>query len=193
MAERNASETASQLYVPNRTADVGAPSNRLPDEALPYRSLADEPTVLRKETKAKDKADELLLASRALARRARDAFKEACESTDADEAEASFLAVKQSLTELADYLYLRDRAFRDLLGLLAAATRHVEFSAVETHQRDALSLAFADLPRMFLDDSTVEQHIDCFAEHGIDEVLRPVNSPKQKRLKITIEEVEEVK
>jgi hypothetical protein len=55
-------------------------------------------------------------------------------------------------------------------------------------QRDVLRQAFADLPRLFLDDALIEQHIERFADHSIDQVVSPIHAPKGKRFKLTIEE-----
>jgi hypothetical protein len=80
-----------------------------------YESGSDAPAVLRRPDGfvTQDEADRLLDACQAAARRARDAFKEACEAPGPDDAEASFLAAKLKLEELWNFAYLRDRAFRD--------------------------------------------------------------------------------
>lgn len=160
------------------------------EHELPYRSTEDEPKILRQSRAAHDVADAKLETSQTIARRSRDAFKEACEAADADDAEASFLAVKQKLHELWNYAQVRDRPFRDLLGLLTVATKATEVRSFTQNQRDALGLAFADLPRLFLSDSLVEEHIDRFADNGIDQIMQPVAEMKGKRLKITIEEID---
>lgn len=157
-----------------------------------YQQATLDPAVLQQPDRLipQDEADRLLDACQAVARRARDAFKEACTATNVDDAEASFLSVKHKLDELWGYARLRDRHFRDLLSLVTTAIKKTELSAITPVQRDVLRQAFIDLPRLFLDDAVVEQHIDRFAEHAIDQVLAPIQAPKGKRLKITIEEID---
>jgi hypothetical protein len=53
--------------------------------------------------------------SQDLARKARDAFRDACESTDRDRSEMSYLAMRSSIEELWSYAKHRDAPFRDLL------------------------------------------------------------------------------
>ncbi len=137
-----------------------------------------------------DEADRMLDACQAAARRARDAFREACEALNSDDAEASFLASKDKLEELWKFAHLRDRPFRDLLALLTAAVKNAQLTWFTDVQRDVLRLAFADLPKLYLDDDLVGSHIDHFAEHALDEVLGPIRAASGKRLKVTIEEIE---
>src|SRR5260370_1042594 len=72
----------------------------------------------------------------AIARRARDAFAVACDSSDPDNAEASFFSAKDRLQELWAMAPYRDRPFRDLLGLLDAAIKKVDLTAFSQAQRD---------------------------------------------------------
>lgn len=134
-------------------------------------------------------ADRPIETSQVLARRARDAFREACEATDPDQAEASFLAARYKLEELWQYAPVRDRAFRDLLGLLDAALRRTEWVDLSQSQRDVLRQAFADLPKMFLDDDLVGQHIERFADQAID-VLGPLRPATAKRIEVSFKEIE---
>jgi hypothetical protein len=157
-----------------------------------FESRADAPAVLRRRESfvTQDEADRMLDACQAVARRTRDAFKEACEALSPDDAEASFLASKDKLEELWKYAHLRDRPFRDLLALLTAAIKNAALSDLTDVQRDVLRQAFADLPKLYLDDDLVGSHIDRFAEHAIDEVLSPIRAASGKRLRVTIEEIE---
>jgi hypothetical protein len=134
--------------------------------------------------------EELRDACVSLARRARDAFSEACSSDDPDEADSSFASAKSLLDQLWDYAYLRDRPFRDLLALLEGALKPVELESLRDAQREAIRQAFDDLPRWMLDDSTVEGHIDRFAEEDIDPTA-PVRGTPGKKVRVTIEVIEE--
>jgi hypothetical protein len=162
------------------------------DSRYRYESDASEPDVLKKSDRflAPDEADRMLEACQAVARRARDCFKEACESEEPDEAETSYLAAKDKLEELRGYAHLRDRVFRDLLMLVLAAVKFTNLHDITPHQRDILRTAFADLPVLFLDSAAVERHIGSFADAGMDQVLDPIRPPKGKRLKVTIEEAD---
>ncbi|OAI47171.1 hypothetical protein AYO44_09975 [Planctomycetaceae bacterium SCGC AG-212-F19] len=127
--------------------------------------------------------------SQSIARRARDAFREACDGTNPDQAEASFLSAKYKIEELWQYAPVRDRAFRDLLALLHAALKHIELVALSQSQRDVLRQAFADLPKMFLDDDLVGQHIERFAEQDID-IQGPLRPSTPKRIEVTFKEID---
>jgi hypothetical protein len=157
-----------------------------------FESRLDAPAVLRRPEGfvSQDEADRMLDTCQAVARRARDAFKEACEASSPDDAEASFLASKDKLEELWKYAHLRDRPFRDLLALLTAAIKNADLSDITAVQRDVLRQAFADLPKLYLDDASIEAHIDSFAEHAIDAVVSPIRATLGKRMKVTIEEIE---
>jgi hypothetical protein len=122
-----------------------------------------------------------------LARRASDAFKDACNAPTADEAESAFATVKQMLEELWGYAYLRDRPFRDLLALLDAALKRASLVDLKENERDVLRQAFRDLPKWMLDICTVDEHIIRFADQGVDitSPLRPING-KQIRMKIEV-------
>jgi hypothetical protein len=163
-----------------------------PETKYKYESGTDIPAVLRRPDGyvPQDEAERMLDACQTLARRARDAFKEACEAASPDEAEASFLTAKHKLRELWNYAHLRDRAFRDLLSLLSTAINSAELPEIGLTERDVLRQAFADLPRLFLDDALVEQHIDRFADQGIDRILDPIRPAKGKKIKVIIEEIE---
>jgi hypothetical protein len=119
----------------------------------------------------------LLESSRVVARRAQDAFKEACQSADPDQTEVNFMEAKDKLKDLWKYAHLRDRPFRDLLALLQAAIQSADVAAIGQNQRDVLHQAFADLPKLCLEDNLVEQHIDRFAEHDLDGVVGPIRQP----------------
>ncbi|HJT76146.1 MAG TPA: hypothetical protein VJ739_03000 [Gemmataceae bacterium] len=135
-------------------------------------------------------AQELRDSCVALARRARDAFKDACSAGMPDEVEASFASAKGLIQELWEFAYLRDRPFRDLLGLLDAALKRAELSELSDCQRDVLRQAFADLPRWMLDEGTVEGHVDRFAEHGVD-IIGPLRIATGKKVRVTFEVVDE--
>lgn len=125
-----------------------------------------------------------------LARRVGDAFKEACESKEPDEADANYASVKGALEELWDYAYLRDRPFRDLLALLEAASKRAELAQFSETQRDAIARAFHDLPRWMLDEDTVTAHVERFADQDID-ITGPIRSGHGQRIRVIFEEVKE--
>ncbi len=137
-----------------------------------------------------DEARELRDACVSLARRAGDAFSEACESTALDEADSNFSSSKGTLEELWGYAALRDRPFRDLLALLDAALKRTELGQLSDTQRDVIRQAFCDLPRWMLDDSAVEAHIERFADADID-ILGPVRCREGQRVRVTFEEITE--
>jgi hypothetical protein len=137
-----------------------------------------------------DQAEGFPGASQVVARRARDAFKEAWESTNANQAAVHFLEAKDKLKDLWNYAHLRDRPFRDLLALLHAAILYAALDDLGPKQRDVLQLAFADLPQLFLKDSLVEQYIDCFAQHDLQGVVGPIRQPPEKRVDFTIKEID---
>jgi hypothetical protein len=128
-------------------------------------------------------------ASQDVARRARDAFRDACETKDRDSSESSYVAMRASLGELWAHAKNRDRPFRDLLAMLDAATRHVELDAFSQSQKDVLRSAFQDLPKWLLTDEEVMENIQKFAEFGID-ITGPIRQTTRKRLRITVEEVD---
>lgn len=124
----------------------------------------------------------------AMARQTRDAFRDACDGGTGLDAELSFATTKRLIEDLWGYAYLRDRPFRDLLALLDAALKRVDFTTLHKTQRDVLRQAFSDLPRWLLDESTVQGHIERFAEHDID-VVGPLRSATGRKLRISIEEI----
>jgi len=142
--------------------------------------------LTRATEQASDARDECV----SLARRARDAFKDACSATTPDESEAAFASAKHMLDDLWEYAYLRDRPFRDLLALLDAALKRAELAEFKEVQRNVLRKAFCDLPRWILDEATVEGHIIRFADHDVD-ITSPLRSSHGKRLRVKIEVIEE--
>lgn len=156
----------------------------------PSRRHQKAPAVGEDSIQGAEQASELRDACVALARRARDAFKEACSSETPDEAEASFASAKSVVEELWEYAYLRDRPFRDLLALLDAALKRAELTELSETKRDVLGQAFSALPRWMLDDTTVEGHIDRFAEHDVD-IIGPLRATTGKRVRVTFEVIEE--
>jgi hypothetical protein len=134
-------------------------------------------------------ADRLREDSLSLARRAWMSFRDACEANDSDVRDASYHAARSALDELWSYAKHRDRPFRDLLGMLTAATKRTDIEVFDNTQRDVLRGAFADLSRWLLDYDAVLRHIESFAEHGVD-ITGPLRSQPTRRLKITIEEAE---
>jgi hypothetical protein len=125
-----------------------------------------------------------------MARRANEAFRDACEAQDGDEAEPNFLAAKKLTENLWEYAYLRDRPFRDLLALVDAALKRTDLLQLSQVQRDSIRQAFADLPRWLLDEDTVEKHIELFAEHDVD-ITGPLRSTNGRKVRVTFEEVAE--
>jgi hypothetical protein len=124
-----------------------------------------------------------------LARRARDAFKEACESDEPDQAESCYAAAVDAIKELWSLAPLRDQPFRDLLAALDAALRHGSITDFNTTQRNVIRSAFTDLPRWLLDEGAVADHLARFVEQDIS-VLGPIVPRANKRLRITIEELD---
>lgn len=127
--------------------------------------------------------------SQDLARKARDAFRDACALKDADSSEASYLAVRSHLKDLWQLAKVRDRPFCDLLAILDAATRLAELADFNFTQRDVIRNAFQSLPKWLIGEDEVIEHIQKFAEFGID-ITGPIRQKPGKKLRITIEEVE---
>lgn len=189
--------TGHTLFDPSRDKGTEAqetpapesiPSLRIYEPPAPSRQKA--PAVGEDSIRGKEQASELRDACVALASRARDAFEDACSTEDPDESEASFASAKSLIEDLWEYAYLRDRPFRDLLALLDAALKRAELLEFSGTQRDVLSQAFSDLPRWMLDDTTVEGHIDRFAEYDVD-ITGPLRATTGKRVRVTLEVIEE--
>jgi hypothetical protein len=177
-------------------APEASPSQQPETQSAPhngYKATSDAPeaAVYRLTDKAMSVAgtEDFIDKSQSIARRARDAFRESCEADEEDQAETSFLAAKHKLQELWEYAAVRDRPFRDLLGLLDAATRYADLPNFTPAQRDILRQAFADLPRLYLGDDLVKEHIHHFAEHGVD-ILGPIRPTLPKRIEVTFRELE---
>ena len=120
--------------------------------------------------------DEVREEVQRLARKARDAFRLACESAgagDVEQGDEALAAAKKAIRSLWDYAVFRDRPFRDLLAAIDAAVRHRSIDEFVTAQRDVLGSAFGDLAKWLLGDEEVGKHLDRFAEHNID-ILAPV-------------------
>ncbi|MBM4070492.1 MAG: hypothetical protein FJ271_16280 [Planctomycetes bacterium] len=158
-------ETPTAAQLRQKTSGSGVDAYRSPEQAGEIRDICQQ-----------------------LACRARDAFKDACSSISIDEAEASLASTKGHIEELWEYAYLRDRPFRDLLALLDAALKRAALPDLNTAQRDVLRQAFADLPRWMLEDATVDDHIDRFAEHDVD-IIGPLRATRGKRFVVSFEEV----
>jgi len=126
----------------------------------------------------------------AMARRASEAFADACEAETEDEAEASFLVAKRFVENLWEYAYLRDQPFRDLLALVDAALKRAELPQLSQAQRDSVREALSDIHRWLLDEDTVEEHIERFAEHDVD-ITGPLRSTTGRKVRVTFEEVAE--
>ena len=133
-------------------------------------------------------AEDMRLAVQVKARHARDVFKIARESPDTDQAESSYYSARDSVEELWNYVNVRGRAFQDLLGLIDAAIKHRALSDFDDTQRDAISLAFADLPKLFIDEIEVEQHLRRFAEQQID-ITAPLTPMDAKKFRVVVEEI----
>jgi hypothetical protein len=123
------------------------------------------------------------------ARRALDSYAGACDAADPDQSEACYVAAKAALEDLWGYARWRDRYFRDLLALLEAAVKPRELTDFAPAQREALRRAFEDLPKWILDDRTLEEHIDKFAELDID-ITAPIRPASSRRLRLTLEEMD---
>lgn len=128
-------------------------------------------------------------AMQALARKARDSFRNACETSDEDSAEASYMTMRSSLEELWDFARYRDLAFRDLLAILDAATKHVDINRFNNNQRDALRNAFQDLPIWHIGIEDVDRTIERFAEFDID-ITGPIRQQASKKYRVVIEEID---
>lgn len=124
-----------------------------------------------------------------LARRARDAFKSACDAEAKDDADSHCSAVVDLIAQLWNHALIRDRPFKDLLAALEVALRDAAMDQLDARQRDALRLAFADLPVWHLDAGTVGKHIEGLTEAGID-LFAPVRPKAGKKFRIVIEEVD---
>ena len=117
------------------------------------------------------------------------AFKDACDSDEPDQQESNYLAAQSSLDELWNDAKHRNIAFRDLLGILTAATKFTPLEAFNQTQRGVLRDAFYELHSWPLSYDTVMGHIEKFAERDID-ITGPIRKSPAKKLKVTIEEVE---
>lgn len=171
-------------------ASESSTSLRLYEPPTPSRWRQKAPAMGDDSIQGTEQATEFRDACVALGRRARDAFKDACSLETPDEAESSFSSAKSLIEDLWEYAYLRDRPFRDLLALLDAALKRAELIELSETQRDVLRQAFSDLPRWMLEDTTVEGHIDRFAEHAVD-IMGPLRVTKGKRVRVTFEVIEE--
>jgi hypothetical protein len=126
-----------------------------------------------------------------LARLARNSFRSACDAQEEDDADAHYAASVDTLSRLWQYATVRDRPFKDLLAALQVALRDASIRQFDARQRDALRTAFADLALWHLDPEKVAGHIDRLTEVGVD-LLAPVRPRAgMKKLRITIEEIEE--
>jgi len=97
--------------------------------------------------------------------------------------------MRSTLEELWRFAKYRDMAFRDLLGILDAATKHTELEAFNCSQRDILRNAFQDLPGWTIDYGAIEAAIQKFAEFEID-ITGPIREKTAKSYRITIEEID---
>lgn len=146
------------------------------------------PYTIRPETFNDAEMEKLACAT--TARKARDSFSDACQLNDPINAEASFSACTDAISELWGYVPLKGRPFQDLLGLLAAATKKRDFSEIDQQHHDTFQAAFWDLAKYFVEEEDVQSHRKRFAEVGID-ILRPLQSANSPRLRITIEEIDD--
>jgi hypothetical protein len=128
-------------------------------------------------------------AMQALARKARDSFRNACETSDEDSAEASYMTMRSSLEELWDFARYRDLAFRDLLAILDAATKYGDINRFNNNQRDALRIAFQDLPIWHIGIEDVDRTIERFAEFDVD-ITGPIRQQASKKYRVVIEEID---
>ncbi len=125
-----------------------------------------------------------------LARQAKNSFASACTSADEDDADGHFSAAVDAMAQLWNYALIRDQPFKDLLAALDVALRDADIKQFDSRQRDALRLAFADLPLWHLDTATVNGHIDRLTEAKID-LLAPLRPKATKKVRIIIEELED--
>jgi hypothetical protein len=136
-----------------------------------------------------DDKETLRANSQDLAHKARDAFRDACNSLDSDRSEMSYLAMRSLLEELWTHAKSRDMPFRDLLAMLDAATRHRSIAEFSKDQRNVLHRAFGDLPRWLLTEESVDAIIEQFARLEID-ISAPLRETTAKRLRIIVEEAD---
>jgi hypothetical protein len=185
--------STSQQYVSNGIRDYRSTGTAdgliASDEVVEERTLlADSSEQKVRKSAPKSPGADVREQCGLLARQARDAFREACNSQEPDQTDACFASVLHSITNLWEFARLRDRPFRDLLAALDAALRHRVMREFGPTQQDALQIAFADLPRWHLDDETVACHLTRFVECDVD-LLGPITSPSNKRFRITFDEV----
>jgi hypothetical protein len=124
-----------------------------------------------------------------IARRARDAFREACDSSDEVQAEAAYTVARTCAKDLWDYARYRAQPFRDLLATLEIAITARNIRDFDANQKEAIRGAFEDLARWHLDDAAVLVHIGNFVEHNID-LAAPIKAHRAKRVRVSIEELE---
>jgi hypothetical protein len=156
----------------------------------PVAAKVYEPLVAREPEAARGRTgdEDPRTVSQDLARRARDAFRDACDEIDQDTSEGNYAAMRSTIEELWRFAKYRDMAFRDLLAMLDAATKHKDLEAFDPTQRDVLRSTFQDLPRWIIEYDVVQTAIQKFAEHGID-ITGPIRQRTAKGYRITIEEI----
>ena len=116
-------------------------------------------------------------------------FPRCLRRADQEGAEASYLAMRLAIEELWRFAKYRDMAFRDLLAILDAATKHTDLGAFGPTQRNVLRSVFQDLPTWLIEYEVVESAIQKFAEHNID-ISGPIRSTTPRRFRVTIEEID---
>jgi hypothetical protein len=165
--------------VVEKATDLQSPQNRGRD-----------PLVARDDDTLEGYSDaaQVRATSQRLARRACNAFRDACEAADEDSAEASYLLSRSTLDELWGCAKHRDVPFRDLLAMLTAALKHRELSNFDDGQKNVLRTAFSHLPTWLLEFDVVDDLIDRFADHDID-ITGPIAPATQKKFRVIIEEI----
>jgi hypothetical protein len=172
------------------TSSVSPPPlpNPLRDKTDEYRDDSSPPVARAKvddQSDAQTPGDD----SQRIARTAWLTFRDAINATDDDSREASYLAVRSYIDELWKYAKARDIPFRDLLGMLTAATKYAEFDSFGATQLVILYEALGTLAGWMIEEDAVMKYIERFAEHDID-ISGPIMTPAAKKYKISIEVVE---
>ena len=122
------------------------------------------------------------------ARRARALFAEAMSSTEAEEAEASYMDCKSAMSTLWAVAEYRNEHFCELLSAIELAMDGKVFRELNEQQREVIHDALRQLPKAYLNWDDVASHIKAMGDIGIDLLLPMKKSAVRYRL--TIEELE---
>jgi hypothetical protein len=194
MSQTRLPEDRDEYFAAEMTKDSGS-ARRLVGgkvgviEQSPESDTQDVPVYRQTSSLASEGSEDVRDRMQAIARKARDGFRDACSTIDGDTAELNYIACRDALGALWEHAHLRDVPFRDLLAALSAAVNHTEFADFDESQRDVLRTAFTDLPRWLIEQAIVIEHLERFADHGVD-ILGPIRSQPKIAYRVVIEEID---